>query len=234
MQAFGVDPEQVRGAVLTHPDLDHLHAGWGRAWPRDAAIVLHPRHVERAIGRGLPRRRLRAADRALELGADGRCRAVLGPHDADGALVFRFDFASAGSLGFATDIGRCDPATLRMLRDVDTLAIESNYCPRLQAGSGRPHIVIDRITGGAGHLSNDECLEAVRAIAPRLRVVLLHLSSQCNHPTLVSRLHTGAPYELVVSSQRRPTGWLPLTPGRRQTPPAPAPLRQLALFAPVS
>jgi phosphoribosyl 1,2-cyclic phosphodiesterase len=74
------------------------------------------------------------------------------------------------------------------MRGVDILAIESNYDRAMQLESARPAFLKDRIMGGKGHLSNDECIDAVRAISwPREpeHVVLLHLSRECNCPGLV-------------------------------------------------
>jgi phosphoribosyl 1,2-cyclic phosphodiesterase len=45
--------------------------------------------------------------------------------------------------------------------------------------------------GGRGHLSNEECVGAVRAIAfpdEPAQIVLLHLSRDCNHPDAVHAL----------------------------------------------
>jgi phosphoribosyl 1,2-cyclic phosphodiesterase len=63
----------------------------------------------------------------------------------------------------------------------------------------------NRITGGAGHLSNRQCAEAVARIAPREHVVLLHLSRDCNRPELAAAAHAGASYRLTVASQESPT-----------------------------
>lgn len=258
LEAMGVAPEDIRGALITHLDHDHLHPGWARAWPEGVPLLVHRRHARSARAAAAARGRLRALDDEFEAGAL-RVRAILAPHDQLGASVFRIDFpppagagadgapAPFGALGYATDIGRCHPRIVDLLAGVDTLAIESNYCPRLQSSSGRPLRLRQRITGGAGHLSNQECLDAIRAIGPRQRVILLHLSRDCNHPATAGRLHHGAPYEVVITNQMRRTPWLPL---RRVPPPsgggaAPAPvatiairpappMRQLPLFAEAS
>jgi phosphoribosyl 1,2-cyclic phosphodiesterase len=65
----------------------------------------------------------------------------------------------------------------------------------MQLASNRPGFLKDRIMGGKGHLSNEECIDAVRAIAwPREpeHVVLLHLSRECNCPDLVRDLWRSA------------------------------------------
>jgi len=102
-------------------------------------------------------------------------------------VSFRLE-SDAGSVGFATDIGRVSDGLVDLLRGVDLLAIESNYDRGMQLDSARPKFLKDRIMGGRGHLSNEECVEAVRAIAfpdEPAQVVLIHLSRECNHPEVV-------------------------------------------------
>ena len=64
--------------------------------------------------------------------------------------------------------------------------------------------------GGRGHLSNEQCAAAVSEIRPRSHVVLLHLSRECNHPSLAARVHDGAPYALTLSHHQQPTPWVPI------------------------
>jgi phosphoribosyl 1,2-cyclic phosphodiesterase len=109
-------------------------------------------------------------------------------------VSFRIE-TDAGSLGFATDVGRVSDALVDLLRGVDLLAIESNYDRDMQIDSARPKFLKDRIMGGRGHLSTEECLEAVREIAfpdEPAQVVLIHLSRDCNHPNVVRGLWSRA------------------------------------------
>ena len=139
---------------------------------------------------------------------------ILMSHDDLGVAAFRIETACAKTLGFATDLGRTTDTLTDHLAGVGVLAIESNYCPVLQADSDRPAFLKHRIMGGAGHLSNDECAKAVHAIAPATTVVLLHLSRQCNTPELAARAHAGIRWDLTISSQTEPTPWIPLTESR--------------------
>jgi phosphoribosyl 1,2-cyclic phosphodiesterase len=102
---------------------------------------------------------------------------------------------------------------IEALAGVDVLAIESNYCPRMQVASKRPEFLKKRIMGGAGHLSNEECLEAVGAIGPRREVVLLHLSRDCNAPDHAASLHAGAGYRVTVARHDGPTAAIRVSAG---------------------
>lgn len=232
LRAQGLELDALSDVFITHVDSDHCHPNWGRKLPGHVAVHAHPRHAVSLRRMGL------AADQVHEwrgefTSAGGlRCLPALFTHDEAGVSVFRFE--SRGSLGFATDVGRATPELIEHLAGVETLAIESNYCPKMQRASARPAFLKQRITGGSGHLSNEECVQAARAIEPRRHVVLLHLSRQCNHPALASALHRDAWYELTLSNQFEATRWVvadgtaPPAPVRMDAAP---PAVQFSLFA---
>jgi|GEM_PF-25085 len=223
LHAAGISLEQIDGALLTHMDADHCHQGWSTGLPRHAEVFVHRRHIGRANHCGLNAGRLHAFDGALVTRHGVVVRPHLTLHDRLGCAVFRFELPGLGSVGYATDLGRVTTEVVDHLRGVDVLAIESNYCPDAQAASDRPDFLKRRITGGRGHLSNAESLQAIEAIAPRRHVVLLHLSRDCNDPQLVAALHEGSDYSLTIATQHTPTRWVRLgrTPDAAPTPGSP-------------
>ncbi|MCA9285745.1 MAG: hypothetical protein KDA22_11045, partial [Phycisphaerales bacterium] len=138
-------------------------------------------------------------------------RPVHVPHDAEGAVGYRIEHDGV-RLGYATDLGRVPEALLEAFDGVDALALESNYDPALQTASARPEFLKRRIMGGAGHLSNEQCLDAALAIDRRRPVqclALLHLSRQCNCPRLVRSLYAERAPELLprllIADQHEPS-----------------------------
>lgn len=208
----GLDPDAVGDVLLTHLDHDHFHSGWLRAMPQGWTLRMHRAHLGRAKRAGaLYRRTLPfGCNESFDL-PGASARALRLAHDSLGVAAFRID-AGGRSIGYATDLGRATDALVEHLAGVGLLAIESNYCPDLQAASARPAFLKQRITGGAGHLSNHECADATRRIAPR-RAVLLHLSRECNRPERAVVAHDAGAYEVIVSSQHAPTPWVEALPG---------------------
>jgi phosphoribosyl 1,2-cyclic phosphodiesterase len=190
---LGHDLAATDDLLFTHFDHDHAKTGWSRAAMKDGLrLRCSSRHVAHARARGYPDVCIDAFDAGGEGFSLGEIRVIPceNPHDDGGTVAFRIE-TPAGSVGFATDLGRASDALVESMRGVDILAIESNYDRAMQLDSPRPAFLKDRIMGGKGHLSNDECIDAVRAIAwPREpeHVVLLHLSRECNCPDLVRRL----------------------------------------------
>lgn len=208
LHALGLGMHCLDDALLTHLDRDHYHPNWAAFLPGHATLRLHVHHEAQARRWRLPMpRRVIPFENTCGLVCGPRVAARVMDHDELGSCAMRLDCGS-GELGFATDLGRVTDELIGHLLGVDVLAIESNYCPRLQAASDRPEFLKRRITGGAGHLSNEECAAATRRIGPREHVVLLHLSAQCNEHAIAARHHEGASYGLTIAPRDEPSPWV--------------------------
>jgi hypothetical protein len=122
-------------------------------------------------------------------------RPVAVPHDADPTYGFRIDgpaglYGPQWSIGYASDLGECRPELVQAFAEANVLAIEFNHCEQMERMSGRPWFLIERVLGAHGHLSNGQAADAVRAVVrasdPKSlkHVIQLHLSRDCNRPTL--------------------------------------------------
>ncbi len=233
LHAQGLSLDLVGSVLLTHLDRDHCHEGWcgeHSLLPPGCEVFVPKRSRDRAKSMNLNAGVFHAFDSRFRTRAGLEALPIMLSHDQHGAAAFRLTLArerawararnlgSAGTgIGYATDLGRATPELVEHLKHVAILAIESNYCPTLQDVSDRPDFLKRRITGGRGHLSNHECLDAIHAIEPRDHVVLLHLSRECNCPLLVASLHEGADYAMTISTQDEATRWVRLAP-----PPVPS------------
>jgi phosphoribosyl 1,2-cyclic phosphodiesterase len=232
LRASGLSLGQLDAILLTHLDRDHWHDSWAKARPPQTRFIVHRRHARDLLRRD--RMNIVEIHDGTRLAPDVHVSPITLSHDQDGVTAFRFDFTSANTplarLGFATDLGHVTEEFITSFRGVDVLAIESNYCPKMQLASSRPAFLKRRIMGGAGHLSNQQAREAIESIAPRSHVVLLHLSRECNRPELVAEMHAGADYALTISAQSHATRWVPIV--ATDAPPlAPIIPRQPTLFA---
>ncbi|MEM8738588.1 MAG: MBL fold metallo-hydrolase [Planctomycetota bacterium] len=214
---------EVEAICVTHFDTDHFRKSWVRTMV-DLGIRLwcHRWHV--ADLRRIQNNQQLFAAGLVEVFEDGlfevwpglRVSTVRLQHDRQGTIGYRFE-AGGSAVGFATDLGHAPEPLCRHLAGVDVLCIESNYDERMTTLSSRPAFVNRRNFSDSGHLSNEQALAAVQRIAalsahgnPR-RVVLLHRSSQCNHPTKVRRCFAqdpGLTRRVVLTEQRRRTRWV--------------------------
>lgn len=211
LATLGLGLERIDDVLLTHLDQDHCHPGWIKQLPPHARLRIFEQHRGRASRAGLLKRRTEIfSDHPFHIAGNIAITPIHLSHDSLGVVAFRIDLPTnesspPTSLGYATDLGRPTERLVNTLARVDVLAIESNYCPHMQAASDRPEFVKRRITDGSGHLSNEQCAEAVRAIAPQREVVLLHLSRQCNTPERAAAHHHNQPYRLTIAHHQTPT-----------------------------
>ena len=108
------------------------------------------------------------------------------PHDAVDPVGFVFH-AGTRALGFITDLGYATKMLTERLREVHTLVIETNHDEKLlQNDPHRPWPVKQRIQSRHGHLSNTAAAIVIEQLLRGKieRVVLGHLSRDCNTPEL--------------------------------------------------
>lgn len=216
----GIRPDEVDAVVYTHLDSDHCYAGWVKAIRPGyfrAKLMIHRKHMGRAERMGLLTAHAEPFDEYCELASNVRLYTEVLSHDSLGVACFRFVIdgidGTPAHLGYATDCGRVTPGLIGHMKGVDTLAIESNYCPKMQIESGRPAFLKKRIMGGSGHLSNQLSADAVHRMQPREHLILLHLSQQCNTPELAACEHAHDGINRTISSQHEPTPWIPINAG---------------------
>ena len=207
----------LRAIFLTHLDRDHWSLSWAKQLRRaPVPVIVRRAHSEQALAMGVPPQCLRPIDRPFALGDTAEVRPIAVPHDEVGSTAFRFDCAAA-RIGHATDLGSVTDELLEAFEGLDLLSIESNYDEFLQRNSPRPAFLKQRIMGGRGHLSNEQSVEAARALTASGTVrhlVLLHLSQECNRPEIVRKLFCARlpqmASSLVISSPSEPTPMLQL------------------------
>src|SRR4051794_7500757 len=189
LEQCGVTPEQLDGVLLTHEHGDHV-CGLEVLCRKFAVPIYANALTAEAIkcNGALDRHR---NWRIFRTGAEFKiCDITVQtfpvPHDAVDPVGFAFH-AGARSLGFITDLGYATKMLVERLREVHTLVIETNHDEKLlQADTHRPWPVKQRIQSRHGHLSNNAAAIVIEELLPGKidRVVLGHLSRDCNTPEL--------------------------------------------------
>jgi len=207
LATIGASWRDVHAAVLTHTHSDHWKdATLAHLKQMRVPLYCSPLHHEDLKKYGghfsalLEEGLVRSFDasKVFDLPAGINCTPILVPHDAEPTFAFRLNgppglFGPQWSLGYASDLGEARVNLLEAFQDVNLLALEFNHCVHLERMSHRPKFLIDRVLGPLGHLSNDQASQAVRSIlqssAPgALRLLVqLHLSRDCNRPTLAAQ-----------------------------------------------
>lgn len=189
LEQCGVKPEQLDGVLLTHEHGDHV-CGL-EVLCRKFSVPIYCNALTAEAIRCDSLLDLHRNWRIFRTGADFTiCDITVQtfpvPHDAVEPVGFAFH-AGDSALGFITDLGYATKMLTERLRQVHTLVIETNHDEKmLQSDPHRPWPVKQRIESRHGHLSNAAAASVIEQLLPGKieRVVLGHLSRDCNTPEL--------------------------------------------------
>ncbi len=186
---IGVKPDQLSGILVTHEHRDHI-GGIGVMSRKYHLPVYATERTWEAIGdkvgsfaRGM--QRIFSRDEDFYLGRLGVAPFATS-HDAAEPCGFRL-IGGNTSVAVATDLGYMPKETIETLSGVDMVLLESNHDPALvQCNEHYTRALKDRILGRRGHLSNQDCADAILALADKgVRYFILgHLSHENNRPEL--------------------------------------------------
>lgn len=200
----GLDGLALEGILITHVHRDHLGPQAGRLGA--------PLWIEGANARAAGRR----LDGDWEI-FDGS------PFQAGPFRVTPFPLPHPGGapwrswgfriergrlrMAYATDLGHAPPEVIEALSEAQVVFLESNHDPEMERASGRPPAVVDWVLSATGHLSNEQCAEALSRLGRPHTVILGHLSEDCNRPSLALRAARKAvprTRRILVASQGAP------------------------------
>ena len=181
-----IAPESISAIIVTHEHVDH-----SRGVP-----LVQKKWKWHVYASGGTLRAMRDVDTKLSTEVRTDLPTVIGalqfefvrvPHDANAPIAM---VATAQRTGFRTgvahDLGAIPDALRVAFARLDLLLLESNHDEEMLRNGPYPAFLQQRITGGAGHLSNRKSAAFARELAgPQLReLVLLHLSEVNNTPKL--------------------------------------------------
>lgn len=199
MEREGFSTDDFSSIIISHDHWDHI-----RSIGSYCKKLHRPIHTSPTLRKALIRRPgtgeyLKAVARELDEGwnelVPGRISVWFFrvPHDATETIGFAI-LADGHKYVHITDCGRMTEEAMNWCRQADTVVIESNYDCRMLAEGPYPPDLQERIRGGHGHMSNDECAAAVCGFAHNglKRIFLCHLSEHNNTPELALKASSEA------------------------------------------
>lgn len=213
LASVGLSPGDVDAIIVTHRHIDHVY-GLNYLLKEKNAPVYSTTPVLRELNQSVvftvpPRLNILSEGSGQRIGTLGVVPFRLS-HDVE---TIGFIIHGDGErLGFLTDTGFVPESCLKAFHDLDYLYIESNYDPNMYKRSAKPGYVIKRNLGLTGHLSNEQCGQALQAMRQQnyKLVVLGHLSEEDNDPRLAlacARRHLAWDTPLVSAPSRVPGLW---------------------------
>ncbi len=209
LRLMGIDPASLDGVLLTHEHGDHVRGL--RVLMKSLSVPIYATPMTREVVR---EQVAGASWKIFECGATFvfgglSVQSFAVPHDAVEPVGFVFR-CEERSVGLVSDSGHVTPRILDALRGVESLFVEANYDDALlEADTRRPWSTKQRIASRHGHLSNAQAAALVADLAADglRRVVLGHLSRDCNTPEAALAAIRGVVPEIACACQDEPCGW---------------------------
>jgi phosphoribosyl 1,2-cyclic phosphodiesterase len=215
-RAKSMGVETINAILLTHEHSDHVKglSNFLKKHPVPVYATSHTSYVLRQSGIKAEWRTFEAGQCFSVCGLEVRSFSIL--HDAVDPVGYVL-VQGETRLGILSDAGHVTNAVSTALKDLQTLFVEANYDDAmLAADTKRPWSIKQRISSRHGHLSNKQVADLLETIAhPRLlRIVLGHLSSDCNSERIAESVIGNALRSLSLdhvqvccATQAEPRGW---------------------------
>ena len=189
LQEINQSPNDINGIFITHEHSDH-NKGIG-VLTRKYDIPIYANAdtwsaMESSIGK-VKEHNIKIIDkRSVTEINDMSIKAFNIPHDA--AAPMGYTVSSAGkSISVATDFGTFTREIFNNIKDSEVILLESNHDVNMLKFGPYPYPLKRRILSEIGHLSNDDCGNAIVELSKcsaQKKVILGHLSNTNNQPDL--------------------------------------------------
>lgn len=185
-----IDLQQVKAILITHDHADHTRAAVRLAHKYQWQIYAAPSVARALLYHRFASAELSAYLKSIEIGRSFeigklRIRTFEVPHDSTQNVGYAID-TPQGRFTFITDIGEVTSTIIEEVKAAKYLVFESNYDRQLLQSGPYSIFLKARISGGEGHISNEEAASTLaQNITPHTRfLALCHLSGENNTPEL--------------------------------------------------
>lgn len=192
-----VDPQKISGIFITHEHSDHIK-GVGPFHRKFKTPIYCNQttwnHIKAKIGKYDPDKIFFIEEHQKIWVNDIAIEPIPIQHDAVEPFGYIFE-SNQVSLGVVTDLGCIDAPLLAALKRVQFMLLEANHNVDMLLQGSYPYPLKRRVMSSKGHLSNEDCANAVIELykTGNLKGVFLgHLSFENNTPELA--------YETVKSA----------------------------------
>ena len=184
LNSIGVNPATLQGIVVSHEHSDHIKGVGVMARRYGMPVWMTQGTLDGSKKTFTGRERVRVIDNDENFSiGDLELQPFPLPHDAADPVNYVVTDGVA-KVAIATDMGVMTQLVYQRIKDVDFVAIESNYDYHMLMEGPYPWDLKKRISGRHGHLPNDGAAQTLCDLAQNgvKYAVLAHLSEKNNHP----------------------------------------------------
>ena len=195
LESIGADIKNISSVYVTHEHSDHTSALRVLQKKNDSMTLhMHTLCADAVSDAGVDVSRcvrLNAGDTLEDDGVMIRAFGVC--HDSRACLGYRIEYTENDAtvrIGIATDVGHLTCEVAEGLLGCDYVIVESNHDPEMLKTGPYPEYLKARIFSSSGHLPNESCAKLCSYLTKlgTSRIMLAHISSENNDPTLALRL----------------------------------------------
>ncbi len=188
MKRLGLNMQHVKAIFISHEHIDHVRGLAGLADKYSMPVYVTPA-TQKGCYHLKPEHAISfTAHEPVNIGALS-ITAFPKFHDAADPHSFIIT-CNEITVGVFTDIGKACENVITYFKQCHAAFLEANYDTDMLANGSYPSFLKQRISGGVGHLSNDEALEIFTKHKPNFmsHLLLAHLSKDNNNPALVQQI----------------------------------------------
>jgi phosphoribosyl 1,2-cyclic phosphodiesterase len=233
MKALGLSIHSIKAVFISHEHIDHIKGIEVLAKKYEIPVYITAPTFENSRC-PIPNERIvwMKNDDSINIG-NIKITAFSKYHDAADPTSFVVE-SNGIKVGVFTDIGQVCKNVTDHFKQCDAVFLEANYDREMLMNGHYPYSLKTRISGGNGHLSNDEALNLfVNHRTPKLKYLLLsHLSKENNDPDLVKKLFelNTTNTEIIIASRYNPSFIYEINQTANHKPKINANIKQLNLF----
>ncbi len=220
---FGLTLPQIHHVLITHDHADHIKSVGSLSYDMQLPVYA-TELVHKGIDRNYCVTRKIATEKrrfivpgTTELLGEFSVTPFHVPHDSHDNVGY-FIKVDGVSFCIMTDAGSVTDEMAAYISKTQYLVIEANHDKEMLRQGPYPQYLKDRILSSTGHLSNDDCAEAIanNATGNLKYVWLCHLSEENNHPELARKtieailrsygIIVGKDFQLDILKRTKPTG----------------------------
>lgn len=189
LKKIGQNPKELKGIFITHEHSDHIKGAGIVSRKYDIPIYANDKTweaMEKSLGK-IKEHNIKIMDkRSTVTIGDLEVKSFNIPHDAIAPVGYTIKSGDKCA-SIATDFGTFTEEIKDNIKDSDIILLESNHDVNMLKFGPYPYNLKRRILSEIGHLSNEDCGEALAQLIKYglgKEVFLGHLSGTNNHPDL--------------------------------------------------
>lgn len=221
LESINEDPKDIDVIFITHEHIDHIKGAGVLSRKYNVPIYANEAtwmEMAKSIGNIKEENvRIFNNNESIRIG-DLLVNPFEISHDSVDPVGYNIHSDSGKIASIVTDTGHLKESMMNYIGASDVILIEANYSPEMLSYGPYPYSLKKRIAGDKGHLSNEECGEAIVRIVNEKKgrhIYLGHLSKNNNYPELAyktvenilnkNNMVIGNDLELIMAERNNPS-----------------------------